>query len=96
MSNLKSGWNFSATSLDLAAKDDKFALRICAVDLKNFPTGVQRPTRSPQHLFDLGESGGIPSKGAYPQRTKVAKLPQCRKRHAIFYPNNPNNPRKSG
>ena len=34
---LKSAWNSPATSLDLAAKDDQFALRICAVDLKNGP-----------------------------------------------------------
>ena len=37
MVNLKSDWHFSAYSLDLAAKDDHFALRICAVDLKNEP-----------------------------------------------------------
>ena len=35
---------------------------------------MQRPTRS-RHLFYLGEIGGIPSKGAYPPRAKVAKLP---------------------
>ena len=37
MDNLKSDWNFPATSLDLAAKDDQFTLRVCAVDLKNEP-----------------------------------------------------------
>jgi len=35
---------------------------------------VQRPTRS-RHLFYLGEIGGIPSKGAYPPRSKAANLP---------------------
>ena len=34
---------------------------------------MQRPTWSPQ--FDLDEIGGIPSKGDYPPRAKVAKLP---------------------
>ena len=33
------------------------------------PPGAHRP------LFDLEEIGGIPSKGAYPPRSKVAKLP---------------------
>ena len=33
------------------------------------PPGAHRP------LFDLVEIGGIPSKGAYPPRSKVAKLP---------------------
>ena len=33
------------------------------------PPGVHKS------LFDLEEIGGIPSKGAYPQRSKVAKLP---------------------
>ena len=28
-----------------------------------------------RYLFDLAEIGGIPSKGAYPPRSKVAKLP---------------------
>ena len=35
----------------------------------NGPAGAHR------HLFDLAEIGGIPSKGAYPPRSKVAKLP---------------------
>ena len=35
----------------------------------NGPPGAHR------HLFDLAEIGGIPSKGAYPPRSKVAKLP---------------------
>ena len=33
------------------------------------PPGAHRP------LFDLEEIGGIPSKGAYPPRSKVPKLP---------------------
>ena len=33
------------------------------------PSGAHRP------LFDLVEIGGIPSKGAYPPRSKAAKLP---------------------
>ena len=33
------------------------------------PPGAHGP------LFDLEEIGGIPSKGAYPPRSKVAKLP---------------------
>ena len=41
MDNLKSDWNFSATSLDLATNDDQFALRICAVDLKNEPLAAE-------------------------------------------------------
>ena len=41
MCNLKSDWNFSATSLDLATKDDQFALRICAIDLKNEPLAAE-------------------------------------------------------
>ena len=35
----------------------------------NGPPGAHR------HLFGLAEIGGIPSKGAYPPRSKVAKLP---------------------
>ena len=35
--NYKSDWGFSASSLDLAETSDHFALRICAVDLKNEP-----------------------------------------------------------
>ena len=41
---------------------------------KDAPTGV-RPPGAHRHLFDLDEIGGIPSKGAYPPRSKVAKLP---------------------
>ena len=41
MGNLKSGWGFSASSLTLAAKSDHFALRICAVDLKNEPFAAE-------------------------------------------------------
>ena len=41
MGNLKSDWNFSATSLDLAAKEDQFAPRICAVDLQNGPLAAE-------------------------------------------------------
>ena len=37
INNLKSAWNFSASSLALAETSDHFALRICAVDLKNEP-----------------------------------------------------------
>ena len=37
MGNLKSDWGFSASSLTLAETSDHFALRICAVDLKNAP-----------------------------------------------------------
>ena len=37
--------------------------------LCNGPSGAHR------HLFDLAEIGGIPSKGAYRPRSKVAKLP---------------------
>ena len=33
------------------------------------------PAGAHRHLFDLAEIGGIPSKGAYPPRPKVAKLP---------------------
>ena len=37
MENLESDWGFSTSSLALAATSDHFALRICAVDLKNEP-----------------------------------------------------------
>ena len=37
MGNLESDWDFAASSLALAATNDHFALRICAVDLKNAP-----------------------------------------------------------
>ena len=37
MDNLKSDWGFSASLLILAETSDHFALRICAVDLKNEP-----------------------------------------------------------
>ena len=53
MGNLKSDWNFSATSVDLAAKDDQFALRICAVDLKKWTIGT--PILSCPHRHRLGE-----------------------------------------
>ena len=120
----------SAASLDSAVKDEQFALRICAVDLKNEPLAagalIKIKTRlagakisvevadikvepirdrakttlqdifvvakllpkapkmirlvcsgppGARHLFDLDEIGRIPSKGAYPPRAKVAKLP---------------------
>ena len=41
MGNLKSDWGFSAPSLDLAAKDDHFALHICAADLTNEPSAAE-------------------------------------------------------
>ena len=130
MGNPKSAWSFSASSLDLAAKYDHFALRICAVDLKNEPLAAGaliktktclarakisvevadikvEPIRdgakstlqdifvvakllpkAPKMLqlvcsgppgadtfFYLGEISGIPSKGAYPPRSKAANLP---------------------
>ena len=37
MENLESDWDFAASSLAIAATNDHFALRICAVDLKNAP-----------------------------------------------------------
>ena len=37
MDNLESDWDFAASSLALATTSDHFALRICAVDLKNEP-----------------------------------------------------------
>ena len=37
MDNLESDWDFSAPSLTLDETSDHFALRICAVDLKNKP-----------------------------------------------------------
>ena len=131
MDNLESDWDFAPSSLALAATNGHFALRICAVDLKNAPFTAgtvdkikQRlaasqisvevadakikplregskstlqdifvvatilpkaskmirlvcnaPPRAHRPLFDLAEIGGIPSKGAYPPRSKVAKLP---------------------
>ena len=41
MGNLKSDWDFSASSLALAETSDHFALRICAVDLKNEPLAAE-------------------------------------------------------
>ena len=41
MGNLKTDYDFPASSLDLAAKDDHFALRICAVDLKHKPLAAE-------------------------------------------------------
>ena len=132
MDDLESDWNFSASSLTLAETSDHFALRICAVDLKNEPLAAgalmikikaclagakisveaadikveplrdgakstlqdnfvvakllpkapkmlqlvcDAPPGAHRPLFDLEEIGGIPSKGAYPPRSKVAKLP---------------------
>ena len=131
MENLESDWDFAASSLDRAATNGHFALRICAVDLKNAPMTAEavdkikqclaasqisvevadikvKPLREGskstlqgifvvatllpkaskmlrllcdgppgafRHLFDLAEIGGIPSKGAYPPRSKEAKLP---------------------
>ena len=43
---LKSDWNFSATPTGLAAKDDQFALRIFAVDLKNEPLAAEALIKS--------------------------------------------------
>ena len=37
MDNLESDWDFATSSLALATTSDHFALRICAVDLKNEP-----------------------------------------------------------
>ena len=37
MDNLESDWDFSGPSIILAETSDHFALRICAVDLKNEP-----------------------------------------------------------
>ena len=131
MGNLESDWNFPASSLTLAETSDHFALRICAVDLKNEPLAagslikIKRclaaakisvevadikvkplrdgakpalqdifvvakllpkaskmlqlvcdgPPGAHRPLFDLEEIGGISWKGAYPPRSKVAKLP---------------------
>ena len=41
MGNLKSDRNFFASSLTLAETSDRFALRICAVDLKNEPLAAE-------------------------------------------------------
>ena len=44
MDNLKSDWNFSASSLTLAETSDHFALHaahVCAVDLKNEPLAAE-------------------------------------------------------
>jgi hypothetical protein len=37
MGNLEPDWEFATSSLALAATNGHFALRICAVDLKNAP-----------------------------------------------------------
>ena len=44
MDNLKSDWGFSASLLILAETSDHFALRICAVDLKNSPFAAEALT----------------------------------------------------
>ena len=53
-------------SRHICCRDTSFE---CAKLVCNGPAGAHR------HLFDLAEIGGIPSKGAYPPRSKVAKLP---------------------
>ena len=131
MDNLESEWDFTAATLALALTPGHFALRICAVDLKNAPQTAEAldkikqclaasqisvevadirvkplragststlqdlfvvakllpkaskmiqlvcngPAGAYRHLFDLKEIGGIPSKGAYDPRSKLAKLP---------------------
>ena len=131
MDNLESEWNFSEATLALARTSGCFALRVCAVDLKNAPETAETldkikqclaasqieverenikikplragststlqdmfivarllpkasknvqlicngPAGAYRQLFDLPEIGGIPSKGDYPPRSKLAKLP---------------------
>ena len=131
MDNLESEWNFSEATLALARTPGYFALRVCAVDLKNAPETAETldkikqclaasqievevenikvkplragststlqdvfivarllpkaskmiqllcngPAGAYRQLFDLKEIGGIPSKGAYDPRSKLAKLP---------------------
>ena len=131
MDNLESEWNFSEATLALAKTSGYFALRVCAVDLKNAPQTAEAldkikqclaasqievevenikvkplragststlqdvfivarllpkaskmiqllcngPAGAYRQLFDLKEIGGIPSKGAYDPRSKLAKLP---------------------
>ena len=131
MGNLESCRDFEPATLALALTPEYFALRICAVDLKNAPETAETldkikqclaasqisvevadirvkplragststlqdlfivatllpkaskilqlvcngPAGAYRHHFDLKETGGIPSKGAYDPRSKVAKLP---------------------
>ena len=131
MGNLESEWNFDPATLALAKTPGYFALRVCAVDLKNAPQTAETldkikqclaasqiavetenikvkplragststlqdvfivarllpkaskmiqllcngPAGAYRQLFDLKEIGGIPSKGAYDPRSKLAKLP---------------------
>ena len=131
MDNLESDWDFEPATLALALTPGHFALRICAVDLKNAPQTAETldkikqcleasqiavevenikikplragststlqdlfvvarllpkaskmiqllcngPAGAYRQLFDLKEIGGIPSKGAYDPRSKLAKLP---------------------
>ena len=41
MDNLESDWDFAPSSLALATTNGHFALRICAVDLKNEPVAAE-------------------------------------------------------
>ena len=131
MDNLESDWDFEPATLALALTPGYFALRVCAVDLKNAPQTAEAlgkikqcleapqiavevenikikplragststlqdifivarllpkaskmiqllcngPAGAYRQLFDLKEIGGIPSKGDYDPRSKLAKLP---------------------
>ena len=67
MDNLESDWDFSAPSLTLAETSDHFALRICAVDLKNEPKTSHWVTERSRrgHLFCRKTSSeGVKKKNA--------------------------------
>ena len=50
MDNLESDWDFAPSSLALAATNGHFALRICAVDLKNAPMAAEAVDKIKQCL----------------------------------------------
>ena len=50
MENLESEWDFTASTLALALTPGHFALRICAVDLKNAPQTAEALDKTKQCL----------------------------------------------
>ena len=50
MDNLESDWDFAPSSLALATTNGHFALRICAVDLKNAPFTAETVDKTKQCL----------------------------------------------
>ena len=70
----------------------------------NLPQVPRIATSSPlRHRFECYIYGWVPTlqPSSRRRRRRLAQVydapkKQCRKRHAIFNPNNPNNPRKSG